>query len=293
MTGSHGQRLFQRLFVPLFLIGLATVACVRTSPTKVNPGLGVAEVTDAPPTPTAMAATALPNQMDMMTDMMGDQSAPLTGAAAEGASLFAGTCVACHGFDARGIPGLGKDLVVSEFVSAASDADLVAFIIAGRPATDPANTTGVVMPERGGNPALSDENLASIVAYLRWLQGGGQDLMAERPTIDLETFVLPIEGMDLSAAPPVDPFDPAFAYAFVCAGCHGLEGEGTPQNGPALVGNPLLGSAPDLLAFLNNPRPPQASGEESFYHPLPDRYPFGSGDDLIAFADALVERFGP
>ena len=40
----------------------------------------------------------------------------------------------------------------------------------GRPAGDPLNDTGVDMPPRGGNPSLSDEDLAHIVAYLRTLQ---------------------------------------------------------------------------------------------------------------------------
>ncbi|WP_448601203.1 hypothetical protein [Thermoflexus hugenholtzii] len=41
------------------------------------------------------------------------------------------------------------------------------FIKKGRPATDPANTTGVDMPPKGGNPALTDQDLADIIAFLR------------------------------------------------------------------------------------------------------------------------------
>jgi disulfide bond formation protein DsbB len=37
----------------------------------------------------------------------------------------------------------------------------------GRPATDPLNPTGVDMPPRGGNPALTDDDLVDIVAFLR------------------------------------------------------------------------------------------------------------------------------
>lgn len=88
----------------------------------------------------------------------------------EGRALFNKTCAACHGMDARGIPGLGKDLVRGEFARRTSDAALIAFIERGRPADDPANTTGVAMPPKGGNPALSRQDLADIVAYLRTLQ---------------------------------------------------------------------------------------------------------------------------
>ena len=35
---------------------------------------------------------------------------------------------------------------------------------------DPLNTTGVGMPSKGGNPALTDEDLYDIVAYIRTLQ---------------------------------------------------------------------------------------------------------------------------
>jgi disulfide bond formation protein DsbB len=94
----------------------------------------------------------------------------LTGDAANGQTLFAGVCAACHGPDARGLPGLGKDLTTSEFVRDHSDAELVAFITAGRPIDDPLNTTGVEMPPKGGNPNFTEQDLYDIVAYLRTLQ---------------------------------------------------------------------------------------------------------------------------
>jgi disulfide bond formation protein DsbB len=89
-------------------------------------------------------------------------------AAAEGETLFA-SCVACHGPDAKGIAGLGKTLIESDFVNGSDDAELVAFLKVGRSTSDPANTTGVDMPPKGGNPALSDEDLGFIVAYIRSL----------------------------------------------------------------------------------------------------------------------------
>lgn len=88
--------------------------------------------------------------------------------AAQGETLFA-SCSACHGPDARGVTGLGKTLVGSDFVNGLSDADLVAFITVGRDTSDPANTTGVNMPPKGGNPALTDDDLLAIVNYIRSL----------------------------------------------------------------------------------------------------------------------------
>ena len=80
-------------------------------------------------------------------------------------------CGACHGPDGLGITGLGKPLVNSEFVDSLSDDELVEFISTGRPVWDANNTTGVDMPARGGNPALTDDDLYAIVAYIRSIQG--------------------------------------------------------------------------------------------------------------------------
>ncbi len=89
------------------------------------------------------------------------------GDAAAGATSFTGTCSSCHGTDAKGLPGLGKDLTTSEFVKGKTDLELVDFVLQGRPSSDPANTTGIDMPPKGGNPALSDQDIANIVVYLR------------------------------------------------------------------------------------------------------------------------------
>ncbi len=119
----------------VFGLSLLASACGESSP---------------PPTP---APTAMPS---------GDPVA--------GQQLYATTCIACHGANAKGVKGLGKDLTASEFVKANSDAELVKFLAKGRPSSDPANTTKVDMPPRGGNPALKDADLLNIAAYVRSLQ---------------------------------------------------------------------------------------------------------------------------
>ncbi len=95
---------------------------------------------------------------------------PKAGDPTQGKELYAGSCAACHGPDAKGLPGLGKDLTASEFVKGLSDSELLEFVKKGRPASDPANTTGVDMPPKGGNPALTDEQLMDIIAYIRTLE---------------------------------------------------------------------------------------------------------------------------
>lgn len=79
-------------------------------------------------------------------------------------------CSACHGPDAKGMPNLGKDLTTSEFARGKTDEELMEFIKTGRPSGDPLNTTGIDMPPRGGNPALTDEQIMDIVAYVRTLE---------------------------------------------------------------------------------------------------------------------------
>lgn len=96
--------------------------------------------------------------------------ASLKGNAARGKEKYASVCSPCHGEDARGIPNLGKDLVGGDFSKKATEAELIALTIKGRPASDPANITRIDMPPRGGNPALSDQQVADIIAYLRSLQ---------------------------------------------------------------------------------------------------------------------------
>lgn len=86
---------------------------------------------------------------------------------ARGYDEYRKTCATCHGPEGRGMPRLGKDLHGNEFVKNLSDDELVEFLKVGRPAGHPLNERGVDMPPRGGNPALSDEGLRLIVAYLR------------------------------------------------------------------------------------------------------------------------------
>ena len=87
-----------------------------------------------------------------------------------GKTAYDTTCIACHGADLKGMTGLGKDLTTSEFVKSQTDQQMVAFILVGRPASDPANTQGVDMPPKGGNPALTEEDILNIVAYIRSTQ---------------------------------------------------------------------------------------------------------------------------
>jgi disulfide bond formation protein DsbB len=98
----------------------------------------------------------------------GAASAPQSkGNATKGKTVFAGTCSACHGPEGKGIPSLGKDFTTSTFVKGMTDDQFLAFLKTGRPASDPLNTTKVDMPPKGGNPALTDQDLYDVIAFIR------------------------------------------------------------------------------------------------------------------------------
>ena len=92
------------------------------------------------------------------------------GDAAAGKIAYEKTCIACHGADLKGMPNLGKNLTTSEFVKGKTNPEMVAFLLVGRPASDPLNTQGIDMPPKGGNPALTETDLLNIVAYVRTMQ---------------------------------------------------------------------------------------------------------------------------
>jgi disulfide bond formation protein DsbB len=102
-----------------------------------------------------------------------DTAAPVAevsaGDAVAGEAKFNEICIACHGPGGVGVEGLGKPFTTSEFVTTKSDAELLAFVKVGRPVGDPDNTTGIDMPPKGGNPALTDAQLMDIIAYIRTL----------------------------------------------------------------------------------------------------------------------------
>jgi len=89
------------------------------------------------------------------------------GNAEKGKTYFLQFCSSCHGQNALGLKGLGKDLVHSQFIQEKTDQELLEYVKKGRPVNDPLNTTGVPMPPKGGNPALTDEQILDIIAYLR------------------------------------------------------------------------------------------------------------------------------
>lgn len=99
----------------------------------------------------------------------GSEPEALSEQAVLGMELFAASCASCHGVEGEGIEGLGLPIHGSEFVAEISDKDLRNFIKTGRPVWDADNKTGLDMPAKGGNPAITNAEIDAIIAYIRAL----------------------------------------------------------------------------------------------------------------------------
>lgn len=93
-----------------------------------------------------------------------------SGPTAHGQQLAGESCSACHGQNYEGVKNLGPALTDSGFIRDHTDNELIDFIKEGRTKNDPDNETGIAMPPYGGNPRLTDDDLADIVLFLRTLQ---------------------------------------------------------------------------------------------------------------------------
>ncbi len=135
--------------------GLLPGEWFRPSPRYVARKFGVRLPASRPGPPVPAVATAAPP--------------PRKVDAERGGKLFLSSCASCHGVNGEGVPGSGRELRGSQFIATRDDAALLAFVKEGRQPWDPLNTTRLAMPPRGGNPMLSDADLADIIAFVRTL----------------------------------------------------------------------------------------------------------------------------
>lgn len=81
----------------------------------------------------------------------------------DGKAVFEQTCIACHGGDGKGaIPGV-PDFTVKGGLLTKSDTDLINNITNGFQSPG----SFMAMPPKGGNPGLSDADVAAVLAYIR------------------------------------------------------------------------------------------------------------------------------
>lgn len=277
-------------------------------------------VTEASSSDTAQSTEGM-DHLTLM--MMGLEEVPLSSARA-GQRLFGTSCATCHGQDAKGMPGNGKTLINSAFVNQMHDEEFVAFLLVGRSGSDPLNTTGAVMPAKGGNNGLTDSDLLSIVHYIRSLNGAKIiDDMAGVPTatpIPVREFT-PLNlgglggGSSTSAtatpaptqAPTAEPTavpansdssssdsssDLAQAkvdYEVRCGACHGSDGKGA----PLVFNGDLSGSTmtdDEVFALLTVPVP---FGSPQYPHPIRGGFPELNDEQVravIAYMNTLLNK---
>ncbi|HEX9111078.1 MAG TPA: c-type cytochrome, partial [Terriglobales bacterium] len=99
----------------------------------------------------------------------------LRGDSSRGHSLFLRNCAGCHGMNGRG--GMAPEIGNPVFQQAATDDFIIRTIRNGR--------TETAMPafQRPDAPALSDQDLADLLAYVRTLrEAGGKKAMAQNTT---------------------------------------------------------------------------------------------------------------
>ncbi len=110
----------------------------------------------------------------------------------EGRKVFSTTCITCHGPSGQGMPNLAPSLVGSQFVASSDDATVANVIRNGRALGDPNNKSGKVMPARGGNPFLTDDQVAHLAAFVRAIQSGGAAVAgSDTPAVQLARWVVP------------------------------------------------------------------------------------------------------
>lgn len=124
----------------------------------------------------ALPALVLAVAMALVAAGCGDDSVDVTTTAEAGTPLAHGqqlagqSCSSCHGQNFEGVDNLGPALTDNHFIRDHTDDELIEFIKEGRSKDDPDNETGLAMPPYGGNPRLTDDDLADIVLFLRTLQ---------------------------------------------------------------------------------------------------------------------------
>lgn len=297
------------LFGSVTLI-LALLMAITPKPTPIAPTETPVPVVAAQPTdaPSPVPPTATTEAVEVAAALDPEQ-------VRAGESIFQASCAACHGFNARGISGLGLTMVGSEFINGLTDDELHDFLLVGRPMTDPANSTGVAMPARGGNPSLTDEDLYNVIAYIRSLNVPADSAAvpttaptaaptATGPTLTPTEFVPPAVSIASADVPGDDeaevPAGPDLflssgevAYNRSCAGCHGLDGEGVPLTGPALSDSDLLTDREGigLLEFLTREEPP-VDPREGYPHPYRGGYPLLTDEQILNIIAYLYELTG-
>ncbi|MGH7153149.1 MAG: cbb3-type cytochrome c oxidase subunit II [Acetobacteraceae bacterium] len=170
--------------------------------------------------------------------------------AANGATLFSGTCAACHGAEGKGVPGVFPPLVDDPVVNNSDPTEHIQTVLQGAHGrTIGGNTYAAEMPPFAGQ--LSDQQAADIIDHERTSWGNHGSLVTAADVAAIRAGKKPpaaaptqptgaTKAEQHPAAPAFNAAEGATLFASNCAACHGAEGKGVPGAFPPLVSNPVV-----------------------------------------------------
>lgn len=221
----------------------------------------VAEATAEPsamPSPTeAPTETPLPSPTPTSAPMVVEDINVQSGRV-----LYGEVCAPCHGLNARGIEGIGVDLIKSEFVAGLDVEELGVFLIQGLSVTSPFNISGIRMPPRGGRNDLNDQEMLNIAAYLQRINTVDADSEA-RQVVAYRKWVASGGDENIASMPEVgnegltgDALEGQTTYLRFCSVCHGPNAEGVKTLGKGFRGSEFISELSDkeLAEFIGQGR---------------------------------------
>ena len=188
-----------------------TVAAARIAPVgRVN--TGTESIALASPQPAVQAAVEEAESEPVA-------QVPSTGNA--GKRVYDSLCFTCHAQGIAGAPKFGDMAAWEERVEKGRDTNLANAI-------NGFTGSSGIMPPKGGNPALSDEEIAASVDYMMAaVGGGGATTVSTEPAPVSEPEVLAEASPDLDGSKGKEVYDAA------CFICHAPGAAGAPRFGDA------------------------------------------------------------
>ncbi len=197
--------------------------------------------------------------------------AEAAGAEDSGKAVYDGLCFTCHAQGIAGAPKFGDVSAWETRIEKGHDANL-ANVISGY-----TGSTGV-MPPRGGNPSLSDDELAAAVDYMLAAVGAGNASENTTPA------PAPVPEPQPVAAAAADNAKGKEVYDAACFVCHTPGAAGAPKLGDAAAWSSRIEKGIDAL-YHNSIK--GYMGEAGMMPPKGGRPDF-SDEDVKAAVDYMV-----
>jgi len=190
----------------------------------------------------AMSEAAVAKRLKPVGDLViVDANAPKV--VRTGEQVYAAVCAGCHAAGIANAPKFGDKASWSKQIASGFDS-LVKNAINGVRA----------MPARGGNPDLSDVEVARAVAHMA--NSAGANFKAPEPAAVVAKPAQPAASVQTTAQPTAsaptqvakaDPNKGKSVYDANCAACHGTGVAGAPKFGDKAVWAPRIAQGGDML----------------------------------------------